>query len=100
MHIKTDHDLVFEINKQRDDLRSLVHDYLNDQIKLLKLKYHSQSNRMIAYYLSEWQNWVTRTWVFVTAYDVIFTIESKKIDHMYLKMKYVLIQKSFLYDLH
>ncbi len=41
LRIKTDRDLVFEIDKQRDDLRSLVRDYLNDRIKLLKLKYQS-----------------------------------------------------------
>ncbi len=39
LRIKTDRDLVFKIDKQRDDLRSLVRDYLNDWIKLLKLKY-------------------------------------------------------------
>ncbi len=39
LRIKTDRDLVFGIDKQRDDLRSLVRDYLNDRVKLLKLKY-------------------------------------------------------------
>ena len=39
LRIKTDRDLVFETDKQRDDLRSLVRGYLNDRVKLLKLKY-------------------------------------------------------------
>ena len=36
--------IVFRINKLHDDLHSLVHDHLNDKVRLYKLKYQFSEN--------------------------------------------------------